>query len=831
MSLRNTLRKAKRQDFPVPGARIPFTIERTKDIFANNPIYSVYRKDMPDQKVGYAKLSGDGKSVMDVNIAPIFQRQGIASALYDFIERDQRITLRPSPMWQSAAGKAFWAARRNRPVTEDLRDWFGKGKQGGVGGGGWDRYNTRGERIGKCGDAEERGGEGEGKPKCLSKQKAAQLRAQGGKKAIANAVKRKKAQDPVTDRKGTGNAPRPISNRIGEAMLAEKNVPTNPSLWSRAKAEAKKRFDVYPCVPLDSLAITKSGPVSYEDLNLGDEILTYNMATDVLEWKPVLHKHYYEDAPLVEIGKPTGFSIRCTPNHKWVVETNTERKLVETQHLNTHMRLLMCATLDNPSTLFLGEWSKHDNWIERILSMNSNQREVFLASSVVYDGWDKGRSSRIKNRHTFGFSQKEYTHLWSSLLAAFLNGYYVTYRERETITGATYIRNKRTHSTQNLYKKDAGTDAVWCPTTENETWVMIQNGIITITGNSAYANGWAAKWYKKRGGGWKSEKTESYDMTDPSQREWGTDSSVAIFKSMTPGEMQESSHTVLDKPTPSVKELAQKHQVTVDQIEQQLAKGMKVEREHTSDESTAREIALDHLAERPDYYDQLAKIESREMVREFKQGKHVVLLATPKNPNDGDGKGYWKVGTEVYRGPVKNPQFDATGAPMDKRWESSFSHFERYFDGVYAQHYKKSPAWKSNLKEELDTLVEIIFESLRPSTHARRELLQEAYEDWGELNEAAEYQGRKVQLRKPWRTPDGPKKFSVYVKNEKGNVVKVNFGDPKLSIKRDDPDRRRNFRARHGCDNPGPVWKAKYWSCKFWSKKSVTDLIKETPKK
>lgn len=80
-------------------------------------------------------------------------------------------------------------------------------------------------------------------------------------------------------------------------------------------------------------------------------------------------------------------------------------------------------------------------------------------------------------------------------------------------------------------------------------------------------------------------------------------------------------------------------------------------------------------------------------------------------------------------------------------------------------------------------------------------------------------------LNKPFRTPKGPKKFSVYVKNEKGNIVKVNFGDPNMEIKRDDPNRRKNFRARHQCDkNPGPKWKARYWSCKMWeSNKSVTD--------
>ena len=74
----------------------------------------------------------------------------------------------------------------------------------------------------------------------------------------------------------------------------------------------------------------------------------------------------------------------------------------------------------------------------------------------------------------------------------------------------------------------------------------------------------------------------------------------------------------------------------------------------------------------------------------------------------------------------------------------------------------------------------------------------------------------KKTLNKPFRTPKGPKKFSVYVKNEKGNVVKVNFGDPNMEIKRDDPARRKSFRARHNCANPGPKWKARYWSCRQW---------------
>lgn len=81
---------------------------------------------------------------------------------------------------------------------------------------------------------------------------------------------------------------------------------------------------------------------------------------------------------------------------------------------------------------------------------------------------------------------------------------------------------------------------------------------------------------------------------------------------------------------------------------------------------------------------------------------------------------------------------------------------------------------------------------------------------------AAEYQGKKVTLNKPFRTPDGPKKFGVYVQNDKGNVVLVRFGDPNLSIKRDDPKRRKAYFDRHGRDR-GPKWKAKYWSHWAWT--------------
>jgi hypothetical protein len=82
-----------------------------------------------------------------------------------------------------------------------------------------------------------------------------------------------------------------------------------------------------------------------------------------------------------------------------------------------------------------------------------------------------------------------------------------------------------------------------------------------------------------------------------------------------------------------------------------------------------------------------------------------------------------------------------------------------------------------------------------------------------EMDEA-KYQGREVPLGKPMQ--GDVKKSKVYVKGPKGNVVKVNFGDPNMKIKKSNPARRKSFRARHNCENPGPRWKARYWSCRAW---------------
>ena len=117
---------------------------------------------------------------------------------------------------------------------------------------------------------------------------------------------------------------------------------------------------------------------------------------------------------------------------------------------------------------------------------------------------------------------------------------------------------------------------------------------------------------------------------------------------------------------------------------------------------------------------------------------------------------------------------------------------------------------KKGIKPKNETLYEDDYGSVEETNFVVGDLLTEA-----------EYQGRKVQLGKVMQ--GDVKKSKVFVKNDKGKVVKVNFGfggssahGKRMTIKKNNPERRKSFRARHNCDNPGPRWKPRYWSCRAW---------------
>jgi len=173
-----------------------------------------------------------------------------------------------------------------------------------------------------------------------------------------------------------------------------------------------------------------------------------------------------------------------------------------------------------------------------------------------------------------------------------------------------------------------------------------------------------------------------------------------------------------------------------------------------------------------------------------------------------------------------------TPAQMQRAKNASEETVQQWFEstetrGSYQYKYGEDWWWKLNethdlMLEKIGVCCEDCKEDKKPMTSWK---VFKEQNFWGEIEEAAEYQGRKVTLNKPMK--GDVKKSKVYVKNDKGNVVKVEFGDPNMEIKRDDPARRKSFRARHNCDNPGPKYKARYWSCKFWEKgRTVTSLKK-----
>jgi len=146
-------------------------------------------------------------------------------------------------------------------------------------------------------------------------------------------------------------------------------------------------------------------------------------------------------------------------------------------------------------------------------------------------------------------------------------------------------------------------------------------------------------------------------------------------------------------------------------------------------------------------------------------------------------------------------------------------------DDDYDINYGKEGLVAKDRKDRnVDVKTGTVKESLEETYHGN-----EFFEQYGLIEaifEEAEYQGRKVQLNKPMK--GDVKKYKVYVKDQKtGNVKKVNFGDPNMEIKRDDPERRKAFRSRHGCGTPraSDKTKAGYWSCRMWSSKPVSKII------
>lgn len=413
-------------------------------------------------------------------------------------------------------------------IEEDLSTWFDDSKGGGT----WvdiSRTNDDGEHP-ECGENTDR----QGKAKCVPKKKAKQL----SQKEKDRLVRRKRDKD--TDSQSPDNASSdPSDQRKNERAMSKKailredeeNEPKDEDLWQDVLAVTKGEkdsvsangetveapndgdgFDVYPCVPLDSQALTREGWKAHDRIEVGDEILAYDIGEDELSWSEVEDKHRFEDAPIKRMSKDmVNFDVRCTPGHKWVAFRKNkfeDRRLIKTSELPTSYNLLTSAKLsEDVRGDSLENFSKSDSWTERLLNMSKEQAEAFFASAVVYDGSEQER----KTTRTFGGSQVDPDHSEAMRLSAVLSGYQVSSGERvyENADGKqtrnTFTFMERRHQgLQNMHVEDDGREDVWCPQTEHGTWVMRQGSTVTITGNSAYANGWATKMYNKLGGEWKT---------------------------------------------------------------------------------------------------------------------------------------------------------------------------------------------------------------------------------------------------------------------------------------------------------------------------------------
>jgi len=319
---------------------------------------------------------------------------------------------------------------RRGMAYEDLRKWFGTGGEGGVGGGGWDRYNTKGERIGKC--ARE---PGEGKPKCLSKEKAAKM----SKDEIAAAVRRKRKADPVADRPGKGGKPKMVSNKIKEQMGSVRYCPK--------------------CQKNELRSECSYGPRYWDMFSMPPAIMTNQMKYDIAQIHPTNeekdHEHSMARSELSTVMNAARRLKKKMGKGEGNIEAWVQSKITKAADY-------LDAAADY---LDSGEHNVHG-------SMDEEKGPCWTGYKQV--GMKKKGKKMVPN------CVPEHTGIVGKIL--------------EQIEGEKEL--------QNLEEKNVPTNpALW---SKMKSRAKAKFDVYP----SAYANGWAAKEYKKAGGSWKSVSEE-----------------------------------------------------------------------------------------------------------------------------------------------------------------------------------------------------------------------------------------------------------------------------------------------------------------------------------
>lgn len=309
-------------------------------------------------------------------------------------------------------------------------------------------------------------------PKCFSSGRLNALKRKGkkGESLIRSAVRRKRNQDKGQQQKSGGAKPTMVATfskgkndpnyvkaepTIKEAMELYEAQKDSPGQGSGKKDacyyKVKSRYDVWPsayaCVPEHSTkALTRDSWKGINELSISDEILTYNIETNQLEFKPILNLHRYKNIKTKVIqSENSEFIFECTDNHKWVIKFSNENSI-------------------------------HDRVLIETQDLLNNNKNIHLVVTAPYDGILKLKDESL--------------HQNSFLLSTFLNCGIVTWKKNKSgdIHSCKSNINKRFEDASNFKLIKENISDVWCPETENKTWVMLQetgeNGIITITGNS-----------------------------------------------------------------------------------------------------------------------------------------------------------------------------------------------------------------------------------------------------------------------------------------------------------------------------------------------------------
>lgn len=356
-------------------------------------------------------------------------------------------------------------------IFESLRDWFKKEK--------WVRITTAGNIAGPCGTSKDT----KNPDRCLPKAKAQSLtkaeraatakkkKAAGskGKQVVANTDKAKVTRETADPQDGKsapyGSGFRKVTREVITELVRDIISEKKKKKDDRCTRIAKSKYDTWPCVPLHSEALTKTGWKKHEELSVGDEILSFDIESGTLKYTPIEYLHFYENADIVKFTKQN-YEIESTPNHKWLTYSSHDRnpdsqnlgykKAIEifesiidyeskgiinenlenfkryvyptykdmtiwdifdklkspkgslrfktTEELKSSDLIKSSAPLDlEYSGIDIMPFRKYDstNNIEKVLNFSREQAESYVYSAIMYDGWDTTNDTRVRDSATY----------------------------------------------------------------------------------------------------------------------------------------------------------------------------------------------------------------------------------------------------------------------------------------------------------------------------------------------------------------------------------------------------------------------------------------------